>query len=281
MAVLGDEQASEIRRKLLSSGEFTLVHAFPQKDSPARRVFRDAKLSTALFVYHKLPAGAVSAGHFSSHVHPAQFIEPNSSTLSLDNNSIKLYDPENLTIVSCSQEDWDLMASLPAAKISRFGEYVDFFQGEVNQTVATAEGLLTDKGNGPLVIRGANICLYQLRDASQGEDIYLDVEGFLRGKDRTTKAYHHLLERIGLQESSPQNNFRRLISCRILKEHFCNHTINYTTEEHSKLPLELVLFVLNSAFAEWYFRLGSTNAHVSHYQLKNCHAHVSQFVPRI
>jgi hypothetical protein len=111
--------------------------------------------------------------------------------------------------------------------------------------------------------------LYQLREASQGEDIYLDVDAFLKGKDKNTKAYHHLLERVGLQESSPQNNFRRIISCRISKEQFCNHTINYTTERHSKLRLELVLFVLNSAFAEWYFRLGSTNAHVSHYQLKN------------
>ena len=27
--------------------------------------------------------------------------------------------------------------------------------------------------------------------------------------------------------------------------------------------------MLNSKFADWYFRLGSTNAHVSHYQLKN------------
>jgi hypothetical protein len=30
-----------------------------------------------------------------------------------------------------------------------------------------------------------------------------------------------------------------------------------------------VLFVLNSSFADWYFRLGSTNAAVSHYQLEN------------
>jgi hypothetical protein len=30
-----------------------------------------------------------------------------------------------------------------------------------------------------------------------------------------------------------------------------------------------VLFVLNSSVADWYFRLGSTNAAVSHYQLTN------------
>jgi hypothetical protein len=269
MAVLGDEQASSIRHTLLSCGEFSVIHAFPQKDNPAQRVFRDAKLSTALFVYRKLPSSEVAAGKFRSYVHSTQFIEPDSPSFSLDSNSIKLYDPENLTIVSCSQEDWDLMASLSDAKISRLGEYVDFFQGEVNQTVATAAGLLTDNNNGPLITRGANICLYQLREASQGEDIYLNVDAFLKGKGRETKAHHYLEQRVGLQESSPQNNFKRLIACRIPKGKFCNHTINYTTERHSKLRLELVLFVLNSSFAEWYFRLGSTNAHVSHYQLKN------------
>jgi type I restriction-modification system DNA methylase subunit len=268
MAVLGDEQSSGIRHALLSMGAFSLIHAFPQKDNISRRVFRDAKLATALFVYRKQSMGS-STLPFHSYVHPAQFVDPNSSRLSLDSNSIKLYDPENLTIVSCSQSDWDLMASLHDSEIARLATYVDFFQGEVNQTVATASGHLTTAANGPLVIRGANICLYQLREASQGEDIYLDVSAYLEGKGRDTKAFHHLIPRVGLQESSPQNNFRRIIACKIDGGLFCNHTINYTTERNSRLRLELVLFVLNSSFADWYFRLGSTNAHVSHYQLKN------------
>jgi hypothetical protein len=95
------------------------------------------------------------------------------------------------------------------------------------------------------------------------------VSVFLEGKGEDTKAFHHRFERIGLQESSPQNNFRRIIACRIPSGQFCNHKINYTTSNHSRISLELVLFVLNSSFADWYFRLGSTNAAVSHYQLKN------------
>ena len=110
--------------------------------------------------------------------------------------------------------------------------------------------------------------MYQLRNASQGEAIYLNVHEFLLGKGTETKAYHHKYERVGLQESS-QNNFRRIISCRIPSGHFCNHKINYTTARHSTISLEIVLFVLNSSFADWYFRLGSTNAAVSHYQLTN------------
>lgn len=269
MALLGDKQARGIRDILLAAGEFCEVHAFPQKDNPTRRVFRDAKLSTALFVYRTLRSELRGDGAFVSQLHPAQSIEAESLQLRLDSNSIRMYDPENLTIVSCTQQDWDLMASLPTQRISRLKEFVSFSQGEVNQTVANSKGWLTEYGKGPLVTRGANICLYQLREASQGEDIYLDVTAFLRGRGKDTKAFHHRLERVGIQESSPQNNFRRIIACRIPKGRYCNHKINYTTTSDSKVPLELVLFVLNSSFADWFFRLGSTNGAVSHYQLTN------------
>ncbi|MFW6066028.1 MAG: hypothetical protein ACOC9S_04345, partial [Planctomycetota bacterium] len=111
--------------------------------------------------------------------------------------------------------------------------------------------------------------LYVPRAASQGSDLYLDVDAFLRGKGENTKAHHYRYPRIGLQESSPQNNFRRIIAAMIPAGEFCNHTVNYLPEHKSDLPLEVPLAMLNSKLADWYFRLGSTNAHVSHYQLGN------------
>ena len=269
MTLLGDRQASGIRRLLLSRGQFSEIHTFPQKDNVARRVFPDAKLATALFVYRSLAQDQRKGERFASYVHSDQFIDESTAQLWTDSNSIKVYDPENLTIVSCTQEDWDLMASLRNKRVARLRDYVRFFQGEVNQTGASAKGFLTEPNKGLLVMRGANVSRYQLREASQGEAIYLDVDAFLEGRRNDSKAFHHRLERIGLQESSPQNNFRRLIACRIPRDYFCNHTINYATEKHAQIPLELILFFLNSAFADWYFRLGSTNAHVSHYQLLN------------
>ena len=269
MSLLGDKQTRGIRRMLFSSGQFFEIHAFPQKDNASRRVFPDAKLATTLFVYRKLSSKLHASSRFASYVHPSQFIEEGTPTLWTDNDSIMVYDPDNLTIVSCTQEDWDLMASLPSDHMARLKNYVKFFQGEVNQTVVTARGFLTKSEQGHLVTRGANISLYQLREASQGQELYLDIDAFLKGYGNETKASHHQFERVGLQESSPQNNFRRIIACRIPKGSFCNHKINYTTEKHTQIPLELILFVLNSAFADWYFRLGSTNAAVSHYQLLN------------
>jgi hypothetical protein len=45
--------------------------------------------------------------------------------------------------------------------------------------------------------------------------------------------------------------------------------INYFPEPECKLPLQVLLAILNSKLADWYFRLGSTNAHVNHYQIYN------------
>lgn len=53
MAVLGDKIAVEMRRKIVEVGSFTRIEAFPQKDNPARRVFPEAKLSTAIFIVKK------------------------------------------------------------------------------------------------------------------------------------------------------------------------------------------------------------------------------------
>jgi hypothetical protein len=97
----------------------------------------------------------------------------------------------------------------------------------------------------------------------------LDVEKFLDGKAAETKAFHHKFRRIGLQESCPQNNFRRIIASLVPSGEFCNHKVNYLPEHTCELPLEFALALLNSKLADWYFRLGSTNAAVSHYQLYN------------
>jgi hypothetical protein len=267
MAVLGDEQSSGVRKLLLEEGALRSVHAFPQKDDATARVFRDAKLSTALFLYQKSQAEDVRGASFETRAHPAQFIVESAQPLRLNAQSIRLYHPTNLTILSCDQRDWDLLQSLDPARFGRLRDYSQFFQGEVNETNVRAAGHLTDAPNGVMVTRGACVCLYQIREASQGQDLYLNVSSFTASGGPDTKVHHHRYERVVLQESSPQNNFRRIIAARLPSGNFCNHTINYTTSHHSRVSLSLILSVLNSVFAEWYFRLGSTNAHVSQYQI--------------
>jgi hypothetical protein len=271
MAVLGDDQAADIRRKIVEVGSFTGIEAFPQKDNPARRIFPEAKLSTAVFTLNKGKSDDADSQEFISRVHPGRMIESESPSLRLSTTSIPLYDPANFTIVSCSQEDWDLATRIMrTGRMVRLKQFAEFFQGEVNETNERAKGNLTlDPTQGKLVTRGASISLYVLRTASQGEDLFIDVEKFLRGKGAETKAFHHRYSRVGLQESSPQNNFRRIIAAFVPAGEFCNHTVNYCPENKCSSDLPFILALLNSKLSDWYFRLGSTNAHVSHYQLYN------------
>ena len=116
------------------------------------------------------------------------------------------------------------------------------------------------------MLHGANICMYTIREASQGEDIRLDVQKFLKGKGKEAKAFAYEGNRIGFQRSSPQNNFRRIIAAPIPKNNFCLDTVSYIVEDSSKINLDLLLVLLNSKILDWYFRIGSTNSKVNEYQ---------------
>jgi len=268
MPLLGDEQAAGIRKMLLTNFSLAAVEAFPQKDDLRNRVFEDAKLSTCVFIATKKDEDAP----FRSRVHPGKIIEPGSPSLIVRRSEVKLYDPENQPIVACSQEDWDLAVRIMATgRMRRLGEFCTAYQGEVNETTDGKKGNVSyDPKDGPQVLRGSNICLYMLRPASQGEAMYLRKDRYLDGKQRPdAKAWHHRQLRVGIQESCPQNNFRRIIASLIPSGEFCNHKINYFPQSDSELPLIVVLAILNSKLTDWYFRLGSTNASVSHYQLYN------------
>jgi hypothetical protein len=274
MPLLGDEQARGIRQLLLSRGEFREIHAFPQKDNPARRVFRDAKLSTTVFIYQKLSPERRTGSGFRSQVHPAQFIEAGSPTLSLNSNSIPLYDPGNHTIVSCSQQDWDLATRiLERPAMGRLGSYCTSFQGEVNETNEGRRSGVLHRSPAPgrqLMLRGSNVCLYVLREASQGEAIYIDGAAFLAGKAPDSKAYHSRVPRVGFQRSSPQNNYRRVIAAYVPAGEFCFDTVSYIPEiSTTRLSIDFLLGLLNSKLIDWYFRLGSTNSKVNEYQFNN------------
>jgi hypothetical protein len=213
---------------------------------------------------------------FLSRIHPGKDILTTSPSQSIQRSDVALYDPENQPIVACSQEDWDLATRIMrSGRMARLGKYCRAFQGEVNETVDGEKGNLSESpSDGPQVLRGSNICLYVLRPPSQGEAIYLRRNKYLKDKNSTAKAWHHKQLRVGVQESCPQNNFRRVIASHIPIGEFCNHKINYFPELESKYPLAILLAILNSKLADWYFRLGSTNASVSHYQLYNLPAPV-------
>jgi hypothetical protein len=229
MAVLGDDQAADIRKAILKAGAFTSIDAFPQKDDPSRRVFPEAKLSTAIFTMVKADKPALRAAPFRARQHPANTIEPNAPFLMLRTADIPLYDPENGAIVSCSQTDWNLAVRImQSARMVRLKEFCVQYQGEVNETTDGQAGCLdTSPSTGPLVLRGSNVCMYVVREASQGEDQHLRVGRYFEHRSKSAKLQHTRQRRAGFQRSSPQNNFRRIVSAIVEPGSYCFDTVSY------------------------------------------------------
>jgi hypothetical protein len=263
MALLGDDQSAGVRRYLLEKTGLQRIESFPQKDDPIKRVFPEAKLSTTIFV----TSPDRVEQKFILRTHSGRLLDSGSPVLRLAPQEILSFDPENVTIPSCTQHDWDLVVRIiTSSNIRRMSEFVKSFQGEVNETNERARGALTDNSKSPLALRGAAICLYSVREASQGEDIFIDVKKFLSEKGKESKAYAFKTRRVGFQRSAPQNNFRRIIAALIPQGNFCFDTVSFVTEASSQLDLALLLAMLNSKLLDWYFRLGSTNSKVNEYQ---------------
>jgi len=263
MALLGDDQSSGVRKLLLEKTGLVAVEAFPQKDDPRRRVFPEAKLSTCVFV-----TGGKSTGErFAVRTHPGRFIESESPVLHVAPDEIARFDPANAAIPSCTQRDWDIASGIVRwVDMKRLGDYCQLHQGEINETAERPKRTLSDKEVGPRVLRGAAVTLYAVREASQGDVLYLHEKRFLRRKGESSRAFHHRVRRVGVQRKAPQNNFRRLIAAPIPEGSYCFESINYCIEKESALDLDLLAALLNTKLLDWYFRMSSSNAQVNEYQ---------------
>ena len=264
MALLGDAQSAGIRQNILENASLKAIEAFPQKDDSRRRVFLEAKLATCIFVC----TNDKSPQAFHVRTHSGSEIAADSESHRVAPSEIALFNSSNLTIVSCPSRDWEIVRALLSNKgVVRLGQYVEFFQGEINETNEKAKSTINTEGLGQRLVRGANVTLFAVRDASQGHDLYLTVDKFLKDKSLNSKAYHHKSRRVAYQGNAPQNNFRRIIAAPVDPGKFCAYTVNYCTDNSSKLSLDVVLALLNSKILEWWFRLGSSNAHANEYQM--------------
>jgi Alw26I/Eco31I/Esp3I family type II restriction m6 adenine DNA methyltransferase len=269
MSLIGDEQSSSVRGYLFRNSTFNVIHCFPQKDDPKRRVFEEAKLSTCIFNVKK--GGAQDKASFKVLNHPGKYFEADyESALSINEAEIRSIDKGNLTIPSCSKDEWAVIKKIKGIQyFAPLGNYATQYQGEVNETNEKDNDTLTDNTNYPMILRGSNITMYCVREASQGEQLYLNDVNFLKDKSKDSKAYHHNLNRVGFQRSSPQNNFRRIIAAPIIKGLYCFDTVSYVTSDSTAIDLDVLLALLNSRLYDWYFGAISTNSKVNEYQFNN------------
>lgn len=264
MALIGDAQAKPLRTYMLTRTQLSHVEAFPQKDDPDNRVFKEAKLSTCVYILSK----HVSTAHFILRIHPGKLILASSPKVKLTKEDVGLLDSSELSIPSMPGTTANHVAlGIALGKRSlgnKLGNIAVSQQGEVNLT--THASFLSDSPADPEVLRGANVDRYEFnREPKQGTPVYLHVSEFLQDRKPDSKFFDHKEVRIGYQRGAAIDNWRRIIACIIEPNNFCSDTINYIVKPKSNLYF--VLCLLNSQLFEWRFRLTSTNNHVNSYEV--------------
>lgn len=281
LAFLGNKQARGIREWLLNpSGKRnnpqpnwpvvdsfpTEIVAFPQKDDPERRVFKTAKQSTCIVM---IAGAGCSQTPVEVYTYPGRDFSDKPMVYDALPQNLALLDKQNLTILHGVNPVGVKLALRIAGlcNLVEINEIATVRQGEFNITNSRREGQTTyefAKGR-PLLLRGAHVARYSLQDAKQGTKQYVVPEVLakkLEESGKHLKIWDIKKHRIALQESSPMDNYRRLIAVLVEPPSYFGHTINYVTDVLGQ-DLYAVLAVLNSNLSEWYFRLTSTTNHVT------------------
>jgi len=276
MGFLGDEHSYDTRKHVMSLAQFTRLEVFPHKDKPDKRVFREAKLPTCICVFKKIGKGARRES-FQLRVHPFGWIDDKVPIVTLDYDDISNLSPHMMgfPVRPFISNDEIRLAIRIGAKNSRVSHYGASNQGEVNVTSDSKMILKLDKrvalpAKYAETIRGAYVNRYLLLpEPKQGEYYYLDTEEFHAGSSgNETKSNDHRYPRIGYQRGSAIDNWRRIIATRIPPGKYCCDTVNYITRPDG-VSLEFLLAFLNSALAEWRFRITSSTNHVNSYEIDN------------
>ena len=106
LALLADKSTSATRRQVLLSSREAKADCFPQKDNPQHRIFRDAKLSTAVVVCQKSSQTTEENASLRVRTYPANsFDDPfKESVVRLED--AKLLDPQNFPIPLVGARSW-------------------------------------------------------------------------------------------------------------------------------------------------------------------------------
>ena len=265
MALLGDSFTARLRRRLLTTGRLRTVVVFPQKDNPSNRIFLEAKLSTCLYVLENRK----DIDHYVAiETYPGNSFNDSPKRCSLRISDIRALDEDNLPIPPVAQTDIARVREINSSrKVVKWREVSKCSLGELMSNRANAH-LFSSKQVGPEVLRGANINRYILLDEpKQGDALYLREAEFLRAHQGDARVTHHENEKVGFQQSSPIDNWRRIIACHIPASHYCKETVQYFAQEDSGYDLYTILALFNSSLIEWRFSLTSTNNHVNRYEI--------------
>lgn len=272
LSLLADISTAGTRQYLFENTKGFEADCFPQKDNAARRVFRDAKLSTVVFVCQKhtrkdddrLPRLIVRTYPWDSFEDPCKSADINYSDLAL-------LDPKKLPVPLVDQGAWTLCAKIHRMPgVVRLGT-VDAYKvrrGEINQT--NFRRFISTDATQARLLKGSEVAPYRLQEPKQGEREWFHRHAFKAAVK--TKAYDNAValadvERIATQRITGVDDSRRLTAL-IMKPsaHFADSTNAVLSRGGD---LHYLLGLINSELWQWRFRLTSTNNNVQTNELES------------
>lgn len=266
MALLADISCAKTRRHLLLTTKNLTADCFPQKDNAARRIFRDAKLSTVVFGCEKSTTTTQDTSQVQVRVYPWDSFDDAAQQCMVRLSDAAFLDPKNVPIPLVDEVRWKLCLKLHRhPRVKRLGDMQDFkvTRGEINQT--NFRDYITSDPRQQRMLKGSEIAAYRLQEPKQGEREWFDEARYLKGasgRKRKTKPVIKL-PRIATQRITGVDESRRLVAVAVdPPAYFADSTNSIISVDGGSHSLEYLLGLLNSRLWNWRFRLTSTNNNV-------------------
>jgi hypothetical protein len=279
LSLAADISTARTRHHVLTALEAPTLDCFPQKDSPQRRVFLRAKLSTVVVTGKRSRKPRSDKNPVVTHVYPANDLTDSHIDNEVTIADCALLDPETYPVPLTNHEEWDLCRRLHRlANVSRLGELTHSYvitRGEVNQTTYGSYIHPTATGN-VLLLKGVEVGPFgQYTKLTQGHREWLDEHSLLADHAGKSKPFGR---RIATQRITGVDDRQRLVAMIVESgAWFADSTNSIATSPTAVLSLEYLAGLLNSDLFQWRFRLTSTNNNVGTNELEG----LPVFVPNL
>ena len=260
--ILSETSSVKIRKKILTQHSFLKVSIFPERDSVRRRVFEDAKMSTAILLCSKAKIDCpILIGSSYKREIPSEY-----SSFSVED--IGSYSPNAWQMPMCNRAAFDLMMKLRNQEhYQKFSDVTTCMTGELDMTLG--KKYLSEDSTETMLVKGVQIAPYILKtkdeDISQGKVEYVRTEDFfVKCSEEKQKEIRH--ERIAMQGLSGINEKIRLKATLVPANHILANSANFFKYQE-KYSLYFLLAVFNSKLLNFIFKATSTSSNVNGYEV--------------
>lgn len=245
--ILSDISCSKLRNELFVKRKCHTINIYPEQNG----MFDGTQTMCSLSIESGKPTTSINICKDWAMESEHHYFQINyKRSLESGRNSIPLLD----------ENGFDKLANLSHFPKIKELIFINNKRGELDLTFY--KSLIRNSGNVPL-IRGRNVCPYFL-DLTK-DIMYVDAS-FLNNKSKKSISSY---ERICCQQVTNIKKKHRLYFAYVPKNYVLGNSCNYLTVEPNIYSIDIfyLLGILNSNILDWYFKIYSSNNHISNYEI--------------